>query len=256
MNRTHPHAPLCDTVQHALLRSGVVWLLALPWIAGVTPAHADTVVGSGKAASETRAIAAFSAISLKGSLALELRQGSPTSVVVHGDDNLLPLVESIVDSDQTLQLHWKNGTSVRTGTRTWVEVIAPQIRAVSSAGSGAITIDTMKVPRLALSTSGSGDVRAKALNNDELSLAISGAGKASLVGRAARVQLDISGSGGIDATELRADDVSVSIAGSGAASVHAARTLAVSIAGSGDVTYSGDPTVQRSIAGSGQVRKR
>jgi hypothetical protein len=127
---------------------------------------------------------------------------------------------------------------------------------VSSAGSGDITIDTMKVPQLSLSISGSGSVRAKALNTDELSLRIARSGSADLAGRTARLDIDLSGSGGMDAADLRADDVHVIIAGSGSASMHAARTLAVNIAGAGDVTYSGEPTVQRAIVRSGRVRKR
>ena len=231
-------------------------MLALPFITGGSPAQADTVIGNGKTASEVRATAEFNAMALQGSLALEMRQGSPALVVVHGDSNLLPLLESVVDNGQTLQLRWQRGTSVRTDSRIWVDVTAPQIRAVSSAGSGDITIDTMKVPQLSLSISGSGGVRAKALNTDELSQRIEGSGSADLAGRTARLDIDLSGSGGIDAADLRADDVHLSIAGSGSASVHAARALAVNIAGSGDVTHSGEPTVQRAIVGSGRVRPR
>jgi len=235
-----------------------VWLvLALPLIVGSPPARAaDVVVGNGKAASETRATAAFNAISLKGGVALELRQGNPASVVVHGDSNLLPLLETVVKDGQTLQLRWRSDTSVHTQSRTWVEVTAPQIQALSSAGSGDIAIDGMKAPRLAVSISGSGGVRAKSLDNDELSLAISGSGANSVTGRAARLDIDVSGSGAIDAAPLHADDVRVTIAGSGNASVHAARSLAVSIAGSGNVTYSGEPAIRQTIAGSGRLSKR
>jgi hypothetical protein len=233
----------------------LTWTLVLPLVVGSTAARADTAVGNGKAASEVRPTAEFNAIAIKGSMALELRQGSPAAVVVHADSNLLPLLESVVD-DRTLQLRWKDGASVRTGSRAWVEVTAPQIRAVSSAGSGDIVIDTLKAPQLTLSIAGSSNVRAKALSTDELSLGITGSGGAHLAGRAARLALELSGSGAIDAAELRADDVRVSIAGSGGASVYAARTLVASIAGSGNVTYSGEPSVQPAIAGSGRVRRR
>ncbi len=90
--------------RRTLLRSCVVGVLALPFITGGSPAQADAVIGNGKAASEVRATAEFNAMALQGSLALEMRQGSPASVVVHGDSNLLPLLESVVDNGQTLQL--------------------------------------------------------------------------------------------------------------------------------------------------------
>jgi hypothetical protein len=193
---------------------------------------------------------------LEGGLALELRQGSPATLVVHGDSNLLPLLQSVVESDRALHLRWKHGDSVRTESRTWVEVTAPQIRAVSSAGSGDITIDSLMAPQLLVSISGSGSVRARSLSNDELSLTIAGSGSAIVAGRTTRLGINLSGSGGVDAAQLRADEVRVSVAGSGDAAVHAARSLAVSIAGSGNVSYSGEPTVQPAIVGSGHVRKR
>jgi Putative auto-transporter adhesin, head GIN domain len=235
-----------------------LWLvLVLPLALACQPVQADVVVGNGKATSESRSAAEFNGIALSGgSMSLKLRQGSPASVVVHGDANLLPLIETVVDGGQTLQLRWQRGTSVRTQSPTWVEVVAPQVHAVTSTGSGDIEVDTMKVPRLALSIKGSGDVRAKALSNDELSIGVAGSGGLHLAGRTARLAINLSGSGSVDAGDLRADDVTVGIAGSGDATVFAAQKLVASIAGSGNLWYSGEPSVQRSIAGSGSVRRR
>jgi hypothetical protein len=231
-------------------------LLALLLMAAAPVVWAETVVGNGKAASETRATHEFNAIGMSGGMALKLRQGSPASVVVHGDANLLPLIETVVEGDKTLQVRWKRGASVRTSAPLFVEVVAPQVQAVASSGSGDVEIDALKVPRLALSIKGAGEVRAKGLSADELAIGIAGSGGLKLAGQATRLTIDLSGSGRIDASDLRSDEVTVGIAGSGDAVVHASRKLIASIAGSGDVLYTGEPTVQSSIAGSGRVRKR
>ncbi|HET9204998.1 MAG TPA: head GIN domain-containing protein, partial [Burkholderiaceae bacterium] len=231
-------------------------LLALLMPAGATTAWAETVVGNGKIASEVRSTGSFNAIAMNGGIELKLRQGGTPLVVVHGDSNLLPLVETVIEADRSLQLRWKRGASVRSQSPVYVEVVAPQVQAVSSAGSGAIDIDTLKVPRLTLAFNGSGDLRAKGLATDDLAISIAGSSDLKLAGRATRLTIEVRGSGDIDASQLRSDDVTVGIAGSGDVAVHAERTLAVSIAGSGDVVYSGSPSVQRSVAGSGSVRKR
>jgi Putative auto-transporter adhesin, head GIN domain len=225
-------------------------------VAAGSSVPADTIVGNGQSAREARTTPEFQAIQLSGSLDLELRQGSPAAVVVHGDANLLPLIETAVDADKVLQLRWQRGVSVRTQLRAWVQVTAPQLHALGSSGSGRIQIDTMKGPRLALSIHGSSDLRAKNLNVDELSLSIAGSGDASLAGRSSRLTVDVSGSGNVDAGELESNDATVGIAGSGDVTVHADRKLTASIAGSGDVRYSGNAAVQRAVAGSGSVRKR
>jgi hypothetical protein len=250
------HSQPMSTAQHSWLRSCVLLVLALPFATAWQLARADVVTGNGKATSEVRSTGEFASIGLAGGMALKLKQGSPASVVVHADSNLVPLIETVVEGDKALQVRWKRDTSVRTQSLTWVEVVAPQVRAVASAGSGDIEIDTMKVPRLALSIKGSGDLRAKGLLNDDLLIAIAGSGDLSLVGQTTRLAIDLAGSGNIEAGELRADEVTVGIRGSGNATVHAARKLVASIAGSGNVVYSGEPAVQRAIAGSGSVRKR
>jgi hypothetical protein len=230
-------------------------LLALLLLAGTPAVWAETVVGNGRVISESRTFGAFNAIGLSSSVDLRLRQGTTPSLIVHGESNLLPLVETTLEGD-SLQVRWKRGVSVRSQAPVYVEVVAPLVQAVSSSGSGDVDIDTLKVPRLSLSFKGSGDLRAKNLSTDDLSVSIAGSSDLQLAGQATRLKIEVRGSGDVDASQLRSDDVTIGIAGSGDVSVHAARALAVSIAGSGDVRYSGEPSVQQSIAGSGTVRKR
>jgi hypothetical protein len=230
-------------------------LLVLLLIAAAPAVWAETVSGNGQRASDARQPGAFDAVALSGGMALKLKQGSSVSVVVTGDANLVPLVETVVEGS-SLQVRWKRGTSVRAQLPLVVEVVAPQVQAVSSAGSGDIEIDSLKVPRLSLSIRGSSDLRAKDLSTESLAVGIAGSGDVKLAGQAARMTIELSGSGTVDAADLHSDDVTVGIAGSGDARVHASRRLVASIAGSGDVLYSGDPSVQRSIAGSGRVRKQ
>ena len=228
-SRTHP---LARPGSPALL---LLVLLTLLLIAAAPAAWAGTVVGNGKAASDSRTVAEFNAIALSGGMSLKVKQGSPASVVLHGDSNLLPLVETVVEGNRSLHLRWKRGVSVRSQVPVVVEVIAPQVQAISSAGSGNIEIDTMKVPRLSLSIKGSGDVRAKGLHTEALAIGVAGSGDLELAGQAVRMAIEMSGSGGIDAGELRSDEVTIGIAGSGDALVHASRKLVANIAGSGEV---------------------
>jgi hypothetical protein len=108
------------------------WLLLTLLLVAAAPAvWAETVVGNGNVAREPRNTGEFNAISLSGGMGLKLRQGSPASVVVHGDSNLLPLIETIVKGDKSLKLRWKRGVSVRSHAPLFVEVVAPQVQATS-----------------------------------------------------------------------------------------------------------------------------
>lgn len=223
-------------------------------------AHAGTVTGSGRMVTEPRSASAFEAVQLEASFKLVLRQATTEAVQVRADDNLLPLIETLVEQRggrATLVVRWKRNTSIRNSSDILVSVDAVKVRALAASGSGTIESDAIKTDRISLAVAGSGDVRVKDLGADEVDASIAGSGDVKAGGKAARVKVSIAGSGDADLSGLNADEVKVSIAGSGDANVTAQQALTVSIAGSGDVRYGGAVTaVKTSIVGSGDVRKR
>ena len=223
------------------------------------PSSAAPTVGSGRSTTESRSLAEFQAIALGGSMDLVVRQGNTQSVEVAADDNLLPLLETVVESGRhgaTLQVRWKRGTSVSTRSKVLVTVVVPKLVALAAAGAGDMRIESFNTPSLQLSISGSGDARLAGLSTGELGIRISGSGDVVGNGSAARLKLSIAGSGDVRLTEMKAEEVSVTIAGSGDVAVNANKTLEVSIAGSGDVSYTGNATVKSRTAGSGSVNRR
>ena len=219
----------------------------------------NRVAGSGKLATETRAVTGFQAIALRGSMKLVLRQGAREGLELRADDNILALIETrVVDRGgvPTLEIGTKNGTSFSTHNPIVATIDLITLRALAIAGSGDVSGDALKTPGLEVAISGSGKVRLKQLSADEISAKVSGSGDIEFGGRTARLRVAISGSGDVKSRALEADDVTVSVAGSGDADVTARKTLNVSIAGVGNVKYTGDATVKSSIAGHGNVTKQ
>ncbi len=241
-----------------LLAPAIITLALLP--SGVQAAGGTT--GSGKSATETRAVADFQAITLQGSMDLQVRQGSTQQVQVSADDNLLPLLETEVQGsgdNATLVVRWKKsgwGTYINTRSKVLVNVVLPRLSALKAEGSGDIQLDSFNTPALKLSLSGSGDAKLNQLTTGELVIGISGSGDVAGSGSAARLKVSIAGSGDVRLRDMKSDDVSISIAGSGDAAVNAEKTLEVTIAGSGDVSYSGNPALKSRVAGSGSVNRR
>jgi carbon monoxide dehydrogenase subunit G len=236
--------------------------LIVPMLCGLAFApllgHAATT-GSGHSATETRSVAEFQAIGLNGAMDLLVRQGSEPSLQVQADDNLLPLLETVVESTRqgpTLLVRWKRGENISTRSKVLVTVVVPRLIALRASGSGDIRVEAFTTPALQVALSGSGDARLNGLNTDELGVQISGSGDLGGSGKATRLKVSIAGSGDVRLSELHAEEVSVRIAGSGNAAVNAEKTLDVSVAGSGDVTYSGNAAVKSSVAGSGSVTKK
>jgi hypothetical protein len=221
--------------------------------------QAAGTTGSGKAATETRALPEFQSIELSGSMDLKVRQGSPQSVQLQADDNLLPLLETVVEgsgAEARLNVKWKRWQSIHTRSKAVVTVVLPKLNAVALKGSGDLQLDAFNTPALKLAMSGAGDAKIKDLAADELVISLSGSGNVAGQGKATKLKIGIAGSGDVRFADLQADEVRVSIAGSGDAAVNAQKSLDVSIAGSGDVSYVGNPSVKSSVAGSGSINKR
>ena len=216
-----------------------------------------TVTGSGTVVSQARTVADFQGIQVNGPFKVIVRQTGRESVEVRTDDNLLPLLETVVvpatTGGRTLQIRWKRGETIRTRSEAAVTVEVAQLTSLASQGSGELVVESLKTPRLSLSLSGSGDARLEAVTTDRLELRIAGSGDVRAAGQAEQLKVSVAGSGDIRALDLKAAEVAVSIAGSGDVAVHAHRTLDVQIAGSGDVVYRGGAVLTSRVAGSGSV---
>lgn len=249
---------LLDTALGLAFAAALIFglLSALP---GTAHAAGDWINGSGQMSSEKRSVGEFQAVAVSGNINLKLRQSSQESVEVRAENNLLPLLETVVETSsngKTLFVRWKKGSQLRIHGSPTVDVTVVRLQSLATSGSSDITAEALKLPQLAVSISGAGDVNLNQLNGDELTLKIAGSGDFKASGQVSKLKINVSGSGDVRTEALKADDVIVSIAGSGDASVHADKTLSVSIAGSGDVSYRGDAQVKSTIAGSGSVNRR
>ena len=240
-----------------LLQRCVFGAFALIFVGGA--ARAEIVTGSGRMASEARAVPAFQAVNLKGAMKLVVRQAAAEAVEVRADDNPLPLIETVVVDRRgtpTLEIGSKRRASYSTRNSIVVTVDVVTLKSLALSGSGDAVAEALKAGDLKVQIEGSGNLQLRRLAADALGIQVSGSGDILATGRAGALSISIDGSGDVVTRELESDDVSVSIAGSGDARVNARRTLAVSIAGSGDVDYTGDAVVRSSITGAGSVNKR
>jgi len=212
--------------------------------------------GSGTRASESRAVTGFDAIKLRAPFKVRVRQTGREAVTVQADDNLLPLLETVVRDDRALEIGWKRGSEPRAKVDPVITVEVISLRAVAITGSGDLAIESLQAPTLAASVAGSGDLVLEGLKLESLTLSVSGSGDVRAAGKTGKLAISIAGSGDVDADKLEADEASVRVAGSGNTKLHAGKQLDVSIAGSGDVSYRGDAQLRSSVAGSGRVSRR
>jgi Putative auto-transporter adhesin, head GIN domain len=214
----------------------------------------NSIVGSGVIKTETRDVTGFTGIGLSLPAKVSLTQGDKEGVTIEAEDNILPMIETLVE-DHTLKIRWKEKfSSMRVG-KIKINVTAKTIERLVVAGSGDIRAEQLSAGNLKVSIAGSGDISIKTLRADALKVSISGSGDFSAGGSANSLAVSIAGSGDVKAQKLETKSATVTIAGSGDALVWATDSLSVKVAGSGDVAYYGDPTISKSVLGSGSLKR-
>ena len=253
-------------------------VLAAPALAH-TSRQVEVIRGSGHVVSETRPVKDLHRLTLMGSPDVYIAQGTEESLRIEAEDNLLPLVETVVREGELRISFPRPDTEARLRPTKPVKVYltVKELNHISTLGSGDIECPALTAGELALETIGSGDIKLNA-HATSLSCRLVGSGDMTLAGEAARWQVTVAGSGDFTAHDLKskvcdlqisgsgdcrgsittADSLSLAVAGSGDAklSIHTKRLLC-RVSGSGDISLSGAVTSQQvKLRGSGDYRAR
>jgi hypothetical protein len=218
------------------------------WFAG------ERVHGSGAIVKQSRDLGAFDGLELGMPGNVEVRVGGSDSVIIETDDNLQPLIETVIE-DGILKIRPVR-KELQLNTRGMkILVIGRKIDSISVGGSGNVDAEGLRGQRLSFNVGGSGSINVRGLESESMKVSLGGSGNFRASGHTEHLAVSIGGSGKVSTGQLASRNVSVSIGGSGQATVWARQSLSVSVAGSGDVSYYGDPQISKSIMGSGSIRR-
>jgi hypothetical protein len=215
----------------------------------------NRVKGSGVKVEKARALGPFTKLRIDGPFDVQLVQAASDQATVIADDNIEPLVETVVEGDN-LVVRMKRDVGFTTRSAPLVRVDARSLQAIMVTGSGDLTVERFKGDGLSLSIVGSGDVSLGLVELKDLNVGISGSGDVRLAGRAEQQSWSVSGSGDVDARALTGRAAKVSLSGSGDVALGVTEQLDVQISGSGDLSYAGRPQLRQSVSGSGEIHRR
>jgi len=186
------------------------------------------------AARESRSVPAFQGIELAGVIDVQVAIGSPASVEISGEPELLGKVITKV----------KNG----------VLVIETKPKLPNNTHLRA----TVTAPDLtSLVLSGVGDLRASGIANDSLTLDLSGVGSLKVSGSTGSLRVRASGTGDVSAKDLAAKSSTVVATGVGDTKLQATQSIDATLNGVGDITVYGHPQqIKKSRTGVGDIHIR
>ncbi|MCF7806643.1 MAG: DUF2807 domain-containing protein [Simkaniaceae bacterium] len=213
---------------------------------------ATVVEGSGKITTDVRPLPAFHEIHISGNAQIFLTQEDKTAIVIEGDDNIVPLIDTEV-TNQILNVSHKNGKYFTTKIPLTYKISSPHIDVIRLMGSSHLKTDgSLNSDSFSLFITGSANADLT-LNTSQFKTQISGSGTCLIIGHTDKEDVTISGSGQFLGDHFKAKKAKVKISGSGIARIHATDALEANISGSGHIFYQGHPKITKRIAGSGSV---
>lgn len=211
------------------------------------------LVGDGSLGSAERDVAGTVAVRLALPASLKVEEGEPARLVLTGDQNLLPFVETTVTAGE-LTVTAVPGATLRPVLPLQFTLRAPTLRALTTVSSGSITAPLVKGTDALLRIQSSGSLDVARVEASTLVTEVVSSGEVRVAGGAVKThQLTIQSSGSVRATGLESANATVVINSSGSAWVWVLERLDATITSSGSVRYLGAPHVTSHVTSSGTV---
>jgi hypothetical protein len=217
-------------VAGVLVSAVVALIVAMATVGAPEERSVSSTGGSGVSVTDHREVASFTGVELAGANTVVVHVGSPLSVAVTGDDNLVGRVTTVVRAGR---LVIDNAGSFTTTAPMRVAVSVPSLDGVELAGAGTVTID--------------------GVTGADFSADLAGNGTLVVSGTVHRVTAVLAGAGTLDLHDLVAIAATAQLSGTGTIRVHATSTFDAELTGTGTILYRGDPTVSMRNTGTGTV---
>ncbi|WP_210494912.1 DUF2807 domain-containing protein [Patulibacter sp. SYSU D01012] len=180
----------------------------------------------GPRTTETRRVAAFTAVDVGGATEATVRRGSRPAVVLRaGRDDLARVRTRVTDGRLTIDTGPDRLFADGVDGPVRAVVVVPELRSAGVHGGARLDL---------------GDRR-----GGPLTVGVSGGGAVVGAGRAGTLRIVASGGADVDLGRLRADRARVTGSGGAAVRVHVRQRLDAALSGGADVTYGGRPRVVR-----------
>jgi len=208
------------------------------------------------AAERGYSVTSFDRIRVEGPFAVTVTTGKAVSAKASGSDEALERVSVRVEG-RTMLIRpnlsgWGGYPGKQPGAAS-IAVTTPELNTAIVVGSGSLSIDRMKAPRVVLTVEGSGRLTVRAIETDTASLAIAGSGMIEAAGRAKQAAAVARGVAEIRAADLAVSDLTLTSESAGAIAMQASRSAKVNALGIGAITVGGTAACEVRKAGGGPL---
>lgn len=208
------------------------------------------VVGSGRVTTTTREVPAFRRLAIASGIKVHATPG-PRALRVRADDNLQPLIETLVEGD-TLLVRLNSQTVATSGTME-AEISNDVLEALDASGGAHVTMTATPVGSFVLTASGGSFIDVTGLSSTDFTLDASGGSAVTLAGAATRGTANASGGSQLTLTQVPLESLTLAASGGSTITASVSGSLAGSVSGGSIVNIRGTPASTVESSGGSQV---
>jgi hypothetical protein len=212
------------------------WLCALFSMTGCMA----VVQGNGVQRTEAREVAEFNSISIGHGFVAEATLGSPASLTLEADENLLPHVVATVSVGR-LVVDAPDGTLLMARSPVKLRIVSPTLTAVEASGESKVTAEASPTDSFSIDASGGSSITLRSLSSDKLTAGGSGLSRLIISGTARQASFHLSGGSSIDGRELATETVGLDGSGGSSGTVRATAQVTGGLSGASHITVLGRP---------------
>jgi hypothetical protein len=217
----------------------------------LNPFDSTKIKGSGIMTTQARDIPDFNELIINAAGEINITFGSPRSVTVIVDDNIMSYIETVHQSNK-LEIIIEDGIDP-VDYDLVVNVVVPSLSELTLGGAGTITgTNTLQTDHVDLTLDGVGSIDLS-VDVTSLNTNFTGPGNITLSGSSVNHECEMSTVGRLKAFDLTTSKTLIDLRGIGKAEVHATDSLNVDITGLGKVYYQGYPVISGDNKGPNNV---
>jgi len=244
-------------------KAAIVWILGLI----LTGCTGSTLTGSGVVNEQLFDLKGFESIDVCCGMDLFIETGSPETVRIVAEDNILAAMEVrtrgnalVVDFGTSIGI-----LDIEENYPMQIFVTLPELTGVEVSGGGGVSVAGVSTNQFSLNLSGGsgaylqgliaadviiestggGDLDLRELQVGQLTISKSGGGGLALYGLTEELEADLSGGSELNARYLQTTSADVRISGGGRSSLAVTDELRVDLSGGSRLDYYGNPEIRR-----------
>ncbi len=215
----------------------------------------QSLTPSGRLVTQNRPVSGVNSVDLKTNVDLVIQQGPTESLVVTGDEAILPALLTNTSFGQ-LNIQYDPRYEIQYSVRPKLVLTVKDLNELRLSSSGTVTVGPLTTSNFNIDLSSSCNVTIRGIHADAISAHLTSSGDIVIQGEATSLNMVVSSSTNFDAGDLQVQNASITMSSSADVTVWVVKDLTVNLSSSGNIAYYGNPVVHQTISSSGRLIPR